>query len=80
MSLNDTISFHSIEKEMEKNILVEKKAFLRDSGYESVAYKPSILDKLLHTHPVWLQLGLSDDKVQDILQDQPPAVRTSYRA
>ncbi|KAM4041754.1 ras and Rab interactor 2 isoform 2-T4 [Anomaloglossus baeobatrachus] len=57
---------------MEKNILVEKKAFLRDSGYESVAYKPSILDKLLHTHPVWLQLGLSDDKVQDVLQDQPP--------
>ncbi|XP_077138919.1 ras and Rab interactor 2 isoform X1 [Ranitomeya variabilis] len=62
----------SIEKEMEKNVLVEKKAFLRDSGYESVAYKPSILDKLLHTHPVWLQLGLSDDKVQDVLQDQPP--------
>ncbi|KAG8550105.1 hypothetical protein GDO81_028797 [Engystomops pustulosus] len=62
----------SIEKEMEKNVLVEKKAFLRDSGYESVAFKPSILDKLLHTHPVWLQLGLSDDKVQDVLQDQPP--------
>ncbi|XP_063774234.1 ras and Rab interactor 2 isoform X1 [Pseudophryne corroboree] len=62
----------SIEKEMEKNVLVEKKAFLRDSGYESIAYKPSILDKLLHTHPVWLQLGLNDDKVVDILQDQPP--------
>ncbi|XP_069810263.1 ras and Rab interactor 2 [Dendropsophus ebraccatus] len=63
----------SVEKEMEKNVLVEKKAFLRDSGYESIAYKPSILDRLLHTHPVWLQLGLSDDKVQGILQDQPPA-------
>ncbi|XP_018415048.1 PREDICTED: ras and Rab interactor 2 [Nanorana parkeri] len=63
----------SIEKEMEKNILLEKKAFLRDSGYESVAYKPSILDKLLHTHPVWLQLSLGDDSVGDLLQDQPPA-------
>ncbi|XP_068088317.1 ras and Rab interactor 2 isoform X3 [Hyperolius riggenbachi] len=63
----------SIEKEMEKNVLVEKKAFLRDSGYESEAYKPSILDKLLHTHPVWLQLALGDDSVKDILQDQPPA-------
>ncbi|KAM5164398.1 ras and Rab interactor 2 [Mantella aurantiaca] len=63
----------SIEKEMEKNILLEKKAFLRDSGYESVAYKPSILDKLLHTHPIWLQLSLGDDSIGDILQDQPPA-------
>ncbi|KAM9317454.1 ras and Rab interactor 2 [Gastrophryne carolinensis] len=63
----------SIDKEMDKNMLVEKKAFLRDSGYESVAYKPSILDKLLHTHPVWLQLSLGDESVQDILQDQPSA-------
>ncbi|XP_073484062.1 ras and Rab interactor 2 isoform X2 [Aquarana catesbeiana] len=63
----------SIEKEMEKNVLLEKKAFLRDSGYESVAYKPSILDKLLHTHSVWLQLSLADESVGDLLQDQPPA-------
>ncbi|KAM4693103.1 ras and Rab interactor 2 [Discoglossus pictus] len=75
----------SIEKDMENNIMVEKKElkpFPRDSGYESISYKPSILDKLLHTHPVWLQLGLTDDKVLDILQDQPPAtflVRKSTR-
>ncbi|XP_053315816.1 ras and Rab interactor 2 isoform X2 [Spea bombifrons] len=64
----------SIKKDMENNILSEKsdkKDTLRDSGYESVSYKPSILDKLLHTHPVWLQLSLTDDKVLDILQDQP---------
>lgn len=63
---------------MEKNVLLEKKAFLRDSGYESVAYKPSILDKLLHTHSVWLQLSLADESVGDLLQDQPPAVRTTH--
>uniref|UniRef100_A0A6I8SN63 Ras and Rab interactor 2 n=1 Tax=Xenopus tropicalis TaxID=8364 RepID=A0A6I8SN63_XENTR len=63
-------------KEMESNHSPEKKevkSFLRDSGYESVSFKLSILDKLLHTHPVWLQLGLSDDKVPGILLEQPPA-------
>ncbi|CAH2253173.1 ras and Rab interactor 2 isoform X1 [Pelobates cultripes] len=66
----------SIHEDMDNSSLTEKidkKAPLRDSGYESVSYKPSILDRLLHTHPVWLQLGLSDDKVLDVLQDQPPA-------
>ncbi|XP_018120595.1 ras and Rab interactor 2 isoform X2 [Xenopus laevis] len=65
-----------LRKEMESDLSPEKKevkSFLRDSGYESVSYKLSILDKLLNTHPVWLQLGLSDDKVPGILQDQPPA-------
>ncbi|KAM8945482.1 ras and Rab interactor 2 [Pelodytes ibericus] len=74
----------SIPRDMDNSVVEERndKAFLRDSGYESVSYKPSILDKLLHTHPVWLQLTLSDDKVLDILQDQPPAtflVRKSTR-
>ncbi|XP_075452372.1 ras and Rab interactor 2 isoform X2 [Ascaphus truei] len=75
----------SVEKDMENNMLVEKKALRaspRDSGYESIIYKPSILDKLLQTHPVWLQLGLSDDKAVHVLQDQPPGtflVRKSTR-
>ncbi|KAG8444010.1 hypothetical protein GDO86_009266, partial [Hymenochirus boettgeri] len=56
----------------ENKISLEQKCFLRDSGYESVSFKLSILDKLLHTHPVWLQLGLGDDKVSGIIQDQPP--------
>ncbi|KAM4770898.1 ras and Rab interactor 2 [Rhinophrynus dorsalis] len=71
----ESIGCLRIEDEMEDNISIEKreKPFLRDSGYESVSYKLSILDKLLHTHPVWLQLSLNDDKVSGILQDQPPA-------
>ncbi|XP_053567981.1 ras and Rab interactor 2 [Bombina bombina] len=72
----DSSEHLSMEKDMENNVMIEKKelkAFPRDSGYESISYKPSILDKLLHTHPVWLQLGLSDDRVLDILQEQPPA-------
>uniref|UniRef100_A0A8C5MGV6 Ras and Rab interactor 2 n=1 Tax=Leptobrachium leishanense TaxID=445787 RepID=A0A8C5MGV6_9ANUR len=81
----DSPEWISIQRDMETNLLTErydKKVPLRDSGYESVSYKPSILDRLFHTHPVWLQLGLSDDKVLDVLQDQPPAtflVRKSTR-
>lgn len=47
----------------------------RDSGYDSLSNKLSILDKLLHTHPVWLQLGLNDAEAMEILQTQPPGVR-----
>lgn len=47
----------------------------RDSGYDSLSNKLSILDKLLHTHPVWLQLGLNDAEALEILQTQPPGVR-----
>ncbi|NWW92116.1 RIN2 protein, partial [Rhynochetos jubatus] len=46
----------------------------RDSGYDSLSNKLSILDKLLHTHPVWLQLGLSDAEATEILQAQPPGI------
>ncbi|KFW02407.1 Ras and Rab interactor 2, partial [Eurypyga helias] len=46
----------------------------RDSGYDSLSNKLSILDKLLHTHPVWLQLGLSDAEAMEILQAQPPGI------
>nr|XP_025038147.1 ras and Rab interactor 2 isoform X3 [Pelodiscus sinensis] len=46
----------------------------RDSGYDSLSSKLSILDKLLHTHPVWLQLGLNDSEAVEILQSQPPGI------
>lgn len=60
------------------NVCSEKKDLKgcpRDSGYDSLSNKLSILDKLLHTHPVWLQLGLNDSEAVDILQSQPPGVR-----
>lgn len=49
----------------------------RDSGYDSLSNKLSILDKLLHTHPVWLQLGLNDTEATEILRAQPPGVGRS---
>lgn len=61
------------------NVSPEKndvKSCPRDSGYDSLSNKLSILDKLLHTHPVWLQLGLNDAEAVEILQAQPPGVRT----
>lgn len=60
------------------NVSPEKndvKSCPRDSGYDSLSNKLSILDKLLHTHPVWLQLGLNDAETMEILQTQPPGVR-----
>uniref|UniRef100_A0A3Q2PCL1 Ras and Rab interactor 2 n=1 Tax=Fundulus heteroclitus TaxID=8078 RepID=A0A3Q2PCL1_FUNHE len=43
----------------------------RDSGYDSLRCRLSVLDRLMHTHPVWLQLGLSRQDAAGILQDQP---------
>ncbi|NWI96189.1 RIN2 protein, partial [Pitta sordida] len=66
----------SLIKDMD-NVSPEKsdvKSCPRDSGYDSLSNKLSILDKLLHTHPVWLQLGLSDAEAMDILQAQPPGI------
>ncbi|NXD26399.1 RIN2 protein, partial [Spelaeornis formosus] len=66
----------SIIKDMD-NVSPEKndvKSCLRDSGYDSLSNKLSILDKLLHTHPVWLQLNLNDAEAMDILQTQPPGI------
>ncbi|NWJ06556.1 RIN2 protein, partial [Crypturellus undulatus] len=63
-------------KEMD-NVSPEKKDVKgcpRDSGYDSLSNKLSILDKLLHTHPVWLQLGLNDAEATEILQTQPPGI------
>ncbi|XP_069788466.1 ras and Rab interactor 2-like isoform X2 [Narcine bancroftii] len=46
------------------------KYWLRDSGYESFICNLSIFDRLLHTYPVWLQLGLSDEEALRILQPE----------
>uniref|UniRef100_A0A8D2GY31 Ras and Rab interactor 2 n=1 Tax=Urocitellus parryii TaxID=9999 RepID=A0A8D2GY31_UROPR len=46
----------------------------RDSGYDSLSNRLSILDRLLHTHPIWLQLGLSEEEAAEILQSQPPGI------
>lgn len=47
----------------------------RDSGYDSLSNRLSILDRLLHTHPIWLQLSLSEEEAAEVLQAQPPGVR-----
>lgn len=47
-------------------------AGVRDSGYDSLRRNISVLDRLTHTHPVWLQLTLSDEEAERILQPQPP--------
>uniref|UniRef100_A0A8D2J3T8 Uncharacterized protein n=1 Tax=Varanus komodoensis TaxID=61221 RepID=A0A8D2J3T8_VARKO len=54
------------------------KNLARDSGYDSLPSKLSILDKLLHTHPVWLQLGLDDAEAADVLRPHPPGVRDAF--
>ncbi|XP_077166455.1 ras and Rab interactor 2 isoform X1 [Paroedura picta] len=77
-------SIQSLEKDMSDLCPDQKnfKSFPRDSGYDSLPNKLSILDKLLHTHPVWLQLGLSDTEAAEVLQTQPPGtflVRKSTR-
>ncbi|XP_008300008.1 ras and Rab interactor 2-like [Stegastes partitus] len=43
----------------------------RDSGYDSLHRRLSVLDRLVHTHAVWLQLGLSHQDATHILQNQP---------
>uniref|UniRef100_A0A4W5L4U4 Ras and Rab interactor 2 n=1 Tax=Hucho hucho TaxID=62062 RepID=A0A4W5L4U4_9TELE len=44
----------------------------RDSGYDSLRRRMSVLDRLRHTHPVWLLLTLSDTEATRILLQQPP--------
>uniref|UniRef100_A0A8C5EQY6 Ras and Rab interactor 2-like n=1 Tax=Gouania willdenowi TaxID=441366 RepID=A0A8C5EQY6_GOUWI len=46
-------------------------ARVRDSGYHSLHRRLSILDRLVHTHAVWLQLGLSHQEAARILTNQP---------
>uniref|UniRef100_A0A4W4GSK6 Ras and Rab interactor 2 n=1 Tax=Electrophorus electricus TaxID=8005 RepID=A0A4W4GSK6_ELEEL len=45
---------------------------VRDSGYNSLGRRMSILDRLTHTHSVWLLLSLSNKDAKRILQPQPP--------
>lgn len=48
----------------------------RDSGYDSLRRRLSILDRLAQTHAVWLQLGLGYRDATHILQSQPTGVST----
>ncbi|KAM9248375.1 ras and Rab interactor 2 isoform 1-T1 [Dugong dugon] len=52
----------------------DAKACPRDSGYDSLSSRLSILDRLLHTHPIWLQLSLSEEEAAQVLQSQPPGI------
>ncbi|XP_075420153.1 ras and Rab interactor 2 isoform X2 [Tenrec ecaudatus] len=52
----------------------DAKAYPRDSGYDSLSNRLSILDQLLHTHPIWLQLSMSEAEAAQILQGQPPGI------
>ncbi|XP_008277215.1 ras and Rab interactor 2 isoform X2 [Stegastes partitus] len=46
----------------------------RDSGYDSLRRRMSVLDRLTQTHPVWLLLAVSEDDAGSILSKQPPGV------
>ncbi|KAK5853602.1 hypothetical protein PBY51_014743 [Eleginops maclovinus] len=43
----------------------------RDSGYDSLHRRLTVLDRLVQTHTVWLQLALSHQEATTILQSQP---------
>ncbi|XP_056147675.1 ras and Rab interactor 2 [Lampris incognitus] len=43
----------------------------RDSGYDSLHRRMSVLDRLVQTHSVWLLLGLNHQDAGRILQSQP---------
>ncbi|KAM9847380.1 ras and Rab interactor 2 [Aulostomus maculatus] len=43
----------------------------RDSGYDSLQRRLSVLDRLVKTHAVWLQLNLSHQDATRILQSHP---------
>lgn len=49
----------------------------RDSGYDSLHRRLSVLDRLVQTHAVWLQLGLSHQDATLILHNQPAGVSFS---
>ncbi|KAM8775660.1 ras and Rab interactor 2 isoform 2-T6 [Rhynchonycteris naso] len=67
---------HSMVRHKDDGCSKEKdvKTCPRDSGYDSLSNRLSILDRLLHTHPVWLQLSLSEEEATDVLQSQPPGI------
>ncbi|XP_051936983.1 ras and Rab interactor 2 isoform X2 [Hippocampus zosterae] len=47
-------------------------AGVRDSGYDSLSRRLSVLDRLINTHSVWLQLEFSHQNAIEILQNQAP--------
>lgn len=49
----------------------------KDSGYDSLRRRMSVLDRLSQTHSVWLQLSLSEEEARHILLKQPPGVKIS---
>ncbi|XP_066090974.1 ras and Rab interactor 2 isoform X3 [Saccopteryx bilineata] len=67
---------HSMVRHKDDGCSKEKdvKTCPRDSGYDSLSNRLSILDRLLHTHPIWLQLSLSEEEATDVLQAQPPGI------
>ncbi|XP_040891395.1 ras and Rab interactor 2-like isoform X2 [Toxotes jaculatrix] len=46
----------------------------RDSGYDSLRRRMSVLDRLSQTHPVWLLLAISEEEANRILLKQPSGV------
>ncbi|XP_047627559.1 ras and Rab interactor 2 isoform X4 [Phacochoerus africanus] len=67
---------HSMVRHKDDGYAEEKdvKACPRDSGYDSLSNRLSVLDRLLHTHPIWLQLSLSEEEAAAVLQSQPPGI------
>jgi len=55
-------------------------AGVRDSGYDSLRRRLSILDRLVQTHAVWLQLGLGHQDAVRLLHSQPTGVKASAPA
>jgi hypothetical protein len=46
----------------------------RDSGYDSLHRRLSLLDRVSQTHAVWLQLGCSHHDTVALLESQSPGV------
>ncbi|XP_041070431.1 ras and Rab interactor 2-like isoform X3 [Carcharodon carcharias] len=67
---------HSAQEDMDYDFQREEAAkyWMRDSGYESFLCNLSIFDRLLHTHPVWLHLTLSDEDALRILQPEDAGI------
>lgn len=54
----------------------ERRACTQRSSLKSI----SVLDRLLLTHPVWLQLSINSATALHILQREPPGVRRARNA
>ncbi|MBN3304797.1 RIN2 protein, partial [Amia calva] len=63
-----------IEEDLSSLYLQDSTGSARDSGYDSLKRKISILDRLIKTHPVWLLLQLNDEEAMRILKHQPPGI------